>query len=101
MRVTKPKDNQLLIEDDTLRNFKLKVSSKTGLNDSYFNNLYEGMILGYRLPNMDASKQMFMGSKISLMTLYASMTENLLRNDIFTEKEMKDILKEVIKNSKR
>lgn len=100
MKVTKPKDNQLLIEDEALRNFKLKVSSKTGLNDSYFNNLYEGMILGYRLPNMDASKQMFMGSKISLMTLYASMTENLLRNDIFTEKELKEILKDVIKNSR-
>ena len=101
MKVTKPKDNQLLIEDEALRNFKLKVSSKTGLNNSYFNNLYEGMILGYRLPNMDASKQMFMGSKISLMTLYVSMTENLLRKDVFTEKEIKDILKEVIRNSKR
>ena len=101
MKITKPKDNQLLIEDENFVKFKLDVSSKTGLNDSYYNNLYEGLILGYRLPNMDASKQMFMESKLSMMTLYASMTENLLRNDIFTEKEIKDILRIVIKNSRK
>lgn len=101
MKITKPKDNQLLIEDENLINFKIDVSSKTGLNNSCYNNLYEGLILGYRLPNMDASKQMFMGSKLSMMTLYASMTENLLRNDVFTEKEIKDILRMVIKNSRK
>lgn len=97
MKITKPKANQLLIEAKELKKFDLKVKSKTGLSQSKFNNFYESMILGYRLPNMEASKQIIYGkNEESIKTLYASITENLLLNGILDEKELKNVIEDVI-----
>ncbi|MBQ7308234.1 MAG: hypothetical protein IJW82_06905 [Clostridia bacterium] len=100
MRITKPKENQLLIEDDCLKEYKLDVESKTGLNETIYNRFYEGMILAYRLPNMDASKQMFYGSPASIMTLMCSSIENLLVNKLVSEDQLDEIIKEIKKSAK-
>ena len=42
MKVSKPKENQLLFEDDNLKQLKLEVESKTGLSKSVLNEIYEG-----------------------------------------------------------
>ena len=100
MKISKPKENQILIEDDNLKQFNLEVQSKTGLRDSEFDSLYEGMIFAYRQPGMDASKQMFMGSPVSIMTLTASMIENLFRYKLLSEKDIIKLVKECSRNAK-
>ena len=37
MKITKPKENQLLFEDENLKKFNLKVQNETGLNKSKYN----------------------------------------------------------------
>lgn len=101
MKVSKPKENQLLFEDDCLRELKLKVETKGGLNDSEFNDIYEAIIIGYRTTNMDASKQMFVGDKISLMTLFSAMLENMFTYKIITERELQEQIKLILKEMKR
>ena len=96
MKVSKPKENQLLFEDDVFKQFELDVKSKTGLAKTEFNEIYEGMILGYRNPDMDASKQMFVGDKISIMTLFSSMIENLLVHQVINEKELNEMIEMVL-----
>lgn len=101
MKVSKPKENQLLFEDDYLRELKLEVETKGGLNDSEFNDIYEAIILGYRTTNMDASKQMFVGDKMSLMTLFSAILENMFAYKILTQKELQQTIKMVLKEMKR
>lgn len=101
MKVSKPKENQLLFEDDSFKHFDLKVKSKTGLSKSVLNQIYEGLILGYRTVDMEASKQMFVGDKLSLMTLFSSMLENMLTYKILTEKELQQTIKLVLEEMKR
>ena len=101
MKVSKPKENQLLFEDDNLKQLKLEVESKTGLSKSVLNEIYEGLILGYRTVGMDASKQVFVGDKLSLMTLFSSMIENMLTYKILTEKELQEQIKLILKEMKR
>ena len=95
MEITKPKENQVLIEADFLKNFDLAVKSKTGLNDSEFNDAYEVLMLAYRQPGMDASKQIFMGSQLSIITVLASTIQNLLANHIIDEEILNDIISNV------
>lgn len=101
MKITKPKENQLLLEDDCFKKFKLDVESKTGLNESVYNKFYEGVVLAYRLPNMDASKQMFFGSPASIMTLMCSCIESLIVNKLVSEKQLDEIIEEIKKNAKK
>ena len=96
MKVSKPKENQLLFEDDNLKQLKLEVKSKTGLSKSVLNEIYEGLILGYRTVAMEASKQVFVGDKLSLMTLFSSMIENMLTYRILTEKELQQMINLVL-----
>lgn len=96
MKVSKPKENQLLFEDDNLKQLKLEVESKTGLSKSVLNEIYEGLILAYRTVGMDASKQVFVGDKLSLMTLFSSMIENMLTYRILTEKELQQMINLVL-----
>lgn len=96
MKITKPKDNQLLFEDENLKHFQLEVKSKTGLNNTEYNNFYDGVILAYRQPNMDASKQLFLGSTITICTLICSCIENLLTHGVLNE----NLLDEMVKNVK-
>lgn len=103
MKITKPKDNQILIEDDILKQFNLKVESHTGLNESGFNEFYQGFILAYRLPDMDASKQIFYGSPVSIMTLFCSCLESVVSQGLIEEDILDDMvkaIKENIKNNK-
>ncbi len=79
MKITKPKANQILIEDDILKKYDLKVKTKGGLNKSKYNLPYEGLILVYRLPGMDSSKQIFYGNMVSINTLLASSLNNLVK----------------------
>ena len=82
MRITKPKDNQILLEDDDLKNFELENKSTLGIDKTSFDKLYDGLILIYRLPGMSASKQLFRGNQVSLRTLIASSIDSLIRNDL-------------------
>lgn len=100
MKITKPKETQILLEDESFKHFRLDVVSKTGLNESEFNEFYEGLILAYRQPNMDASKQMFFGNIPSICALMGSMLEKLVMNEIIDEKELKNMVKVVLKNVK-
>lgn len=93
MKVSKPKENQLLFEDDSFKHFDLEVKSKTGLNESSLNDIYESFILFYRFKGMDASKQMFMGNQVSIVTALTSIINRLLATGIMS----KDILEDVVK----
>lgn len=100
MKITKPKENQLLIEAEFLENYKLDIEIKKGLNKSISNKFYEGMVLAYRLPNMDASKHLFFGSPSSIMTLMCNNIENLLVNKLVSEKQLDEIIEEIKKERK-
>ena len=93
MKIVKPTPSSILIVDEQLTKFNLEVQSKTGLNDSEFNDEYEALILAFRLPDMDASKQIFYGDYRSLITLFSSSMENLLRNKIITEELLDEMVK--------
>ena len=95
MKITKPKDNQILIEDDIFKQFELKVKSNTGLNNSGYNKIYQGLILAYRLPDMDASKQLFYGDPISIMTLFCSCLESIVANGLISENNIDDMVEAV------
>jgi hypothetical protein len=62
------------------------------------------MILGYRFPGMEESKQMFYGRKLAISTLLCSMLENMLLHNVLTEDELKEavslVIKQVRKNDK-
>ena len=93
MKVSKPKENQSFFEDDSFKHFDLEVKTKTGLNESSFDNIYESFILFYRFKGMDASKQMFMGNQVSIVTALTSIINKLLATGIMN----KDILEDVVK----
>lgn len=102
MKITKPKSNQLLIEDNCLKQFNLKVNSDGGLNNSGYNMLYNGFILAYRQPDMNASKQIFYGNQLTIMTLFCSCLESLLRQKVITKEQLNDMVltvKESIKEN--
>lgn len=100
MQITKPKDNQILIEDDVLKQFKLKVETNAGLNERGFNEFYQGFILAYRLPDMDASKQIFYGNPVSIVTLFCSCMENIVSQGLIDEEVLDDMVKAVKENIK-
>lgn len=101
MKITKPKANQILIEDDVLKKFDMKVKSNGGLNESGFNELYEGFILAYRLPDMDASKQLFYGMPVSVMTLFCSCLESVVSQGLVSEDILDEMVEAVKENLKR
>lgn len=92
MRVTKPTETQVLIEDPLLRGFKLEVESETGLVNSKFDNIYETLVLAYRFPGMDASKQIFYGDKLSLLTIFSSTFQNLIERDIMSVSDLEALI---------
>ena len=94
MKITKPKMNQILIEDNCLINFDINVKSKTGLSNSEFNQEYEGLVFGYRLPNMEASKQIFYGSPVSIATLLTSMLDSVDERGIVELEMIVDAIKD-------
>lgn len=100
MKISKPKENQILIEDDSFKFFSLNVKSKTGLNKSKFNQIYQGLILAYRLPDMEASKQIFYGNLTSILTLFSSCLENIMINNLINEEQLQDMIKGVKENIK-
>lgn len=79
-------------EDDAFKAFNLKVKFKTGLTKSEYNDFYESFILFYRLKGMDASKQIFMGNKLSLLTSITSMLDQLIRNKVITKDDLLNII---------
>lgn len=101
MKITKPKENQILLEDEAFKKFTLDVKSKSGLKDSEFDEEYEGLLLAYRQPGMDASKQIMFGSQISILTLTCSLIENIIRYELLTEEQLMDTLKEIFENARR
>lgn len=101
MKITKPKENQLLFEDENLKKFALKVQNETGLNNSKYNKSYDGVILAYRQPDMDASKQMFFGNAMTICTLISSCLENLLNYGILNEETLDDMVNAVKQEHKR
>lgn len=101
MIITKPKKNQLLLEDDRLSEFNLEVKSKTGLNETEYDDMYNAMVFGYRQPGMDASKQLFMGDRVSVLTLLSSMMENLMRYKVIDSEDLKEMIKLCEENIRR
>lgn len=102
MKVCKLKDNQILLEDESFKNLKDSdlqvVESKTGLSDSEYNNIYESLILAYRTPGMDASKQIYVGDRLSLLTTISSMLQQMIDHDILSFNllyEIVDMIKKV------
>lgn len=83
------------------KQFDLKVQTNAGLNNSGFNELYKGFILAYRLPDMDASKQIFYGSRISVMTLFCSCLESIITNKLIAEKDLEDMMSAIKENIER
>ena len=98
MKVSKPKENQLLFEDDSFKYFDLEVKTKTGLNESSFDNIYESFILFYRFKGMDASKQMFMGNQVSIVTALTSIINRLLATRIMSKDVLEDVAKLATEN---
>lgn len=100
MKITKPKENQLLFEDDIFKDFKLECEHKNIIEGSKFDENYNGIVLGYRFTPMGSSKQMFYGSNISILTLLSSMLDNLLTREVLTEKQLYRIVDMVIEQVK-
>lgn len=92
MKVTKPTETQVLIEDQALRGFKVEVESETGLADSKFDSVYETLVLAYRFPGMDASKQIFYGDKLSLLTIFCSIFQNLIERNSLTVSDLETMV---------
>lgn len=103
MKVYKSSEDTLCIQGKEIKKFKLESESnnKDYLEDSVFNGAYDTLFLGYRFPNMPASKQMFYGSKLAICTLLCSMLENMLIHDLITEDELKQAIKLVIKQVRK
>lgn len=101
MKITKPKENQLLFEDENLKKFTLKVQNETGLNKSKYNKSYDGVILAYRQPDMDASKQMFFGNTMTICTLISSCLESIITNKLIAEKDLEDMMSAIKENIER
>ena len=57
------------------------------------NDMYECDIYIYRHPGMGNSKQIISGNKVSIGTVTASYLEQLMKQGIFDEKEIKQIVK--------
>lgn len=105
MKVYKTNEDTLCIQGKEIKKFEIDPIHKgKELVDSVFNGAYNTMILGYRFPGMEASKQMFYGSKLAMTTLLCSMLENMLLHDVLTEDELKEavslVIKQVRKNDK-
>lgn len=96
MKITKPKENQLLFEDDVFKDFKLECEHKNIIEGSKFDDNYNGIVLGYRFTPMGSSKQMFYGNNISILTLLSSMLENLLTHKVLTEDKLHHMVDMVI-----
>ena len=73
-----------------------KTSKFTGDLDE----LYDCDIYIFRHPGMGNSKHIIMGNEISVMTATASYLENLLKQGICTEKQLKETVKMSIKAAK-
>lgn len=102
MKVYKSKEDTLCIQGKELIKFEVEVKSKNKeLTDSAFDGAYDTMILGYRFPGMEASKQIFYGSKLSIATLLCSMMENMLLRNVITEAELKNAVSIVIKQVRK
>lgn len=99
MKLSKPNETSLLLEAKELKDFTL--DSMVNLKETEaFNKLYKGFILLARQPGMQNSIQLFAGDDATMVTLVASALENLLRNDILTDKQFKHITKMILKNAK-
>lgn len=57
------------------------------------NEVYDCDIYIWRHPGMGNSKQIVTGNKISILTATASYLETLLRENIVTERELKELVK--------
>lgn len=102
MKVYKLNEDTLCIQGKELKKFEVEPIHKgKELIDSMFNGAYNTMLLGYRFPGMEASKQMFYGSKLAITTLFCSMMENMLLNNVLTEDELKEAVSLVIKQVRK
>lgn len=97
MKVYKSSEDTLCIQGKEIKKFEIEPIHKgKEIVDSVFNGAYNTMILGYRFPGMEASKQMFYGSKLAITTLLCSMLENMLSHNVLTEDELKEVISLVI-----
>lgn len=94
-------DYEQLYYDSLYTIKKLKQQNETGLNKSKYNKSYDGVILAYRQPDMDASKQMFFGNAMTICTLISSCLENLLNYGILNEEMLDDMVNAVKQEHKR
>ena len=100
MKITKPKENQLLFEDDALKDFKLECEYENIIKGSNFDKDYNGIIFAYRFTPMGCSKQMFYGNEMTILTLLSSMLDNLLTHKVLTEKKLHYMVDMVIEQVK-
>lgn len=102
MKIYKSSEDTLCIQGKEIKKFEIETSYKgKELVDSELNGIYDTMILGYRFPGMEVSKHMFYGNKLSITTLFCSMTENMLLYNIITEDELKEAISLVIKQIRK
>lgn len=99
MKISKPSSNQILLEDEDLKDFSLDVKSVTGMSKSSLDSVYDVFLMCYRTPGMEASKQIMKGSKVSILTGVSSMLNNLILNDVITKKELTELCELVKKGS--
>lgn len=100
MKVFKSAEDTLCIQGDFVPLLDLNVKTKTGLSESAMDSIYEAVLIGYRLPGMDASKQIIAGDRVSVCTLTASLLENLLRHKVITDKDLLKLVNLVLKSTK-
>ena len=102
MKVYKSKEDTLCIQGKEMIKFNVESDYKgREIVDSTFDGAYDTMILGYRFPGMEASKQIFYGSKLAIATLLCSMMENMLLRNLITEAELKNAVNIVIKQVRK
>ena len=73
---------------------------KTPVMEGEINEMYDCDIYIWRHPGMGCSKHIISGNKISVATATASYLEQLMRQGVFTDKELKEILSMATKAAK-
>lgn len=89
---------------EALNNFRKEVDeifpSETPKLKGKMNDIYDCDIYIFRHSGMGNSKQVITGNKLSIMTATTSYLEQLLRQGVVTEKELKELVKMSINASK-
>lgn len=91
--------------DDLLKEFEEKAKNYTSKNKKYYDKstdeLYDVDIHIWRHPGMGNSLQTIAGNKVSIMTATASYLETLVRKNVMSTIELKEMIDLILYNLRK